>query len=524
MHDDVVFIQNNPDIRNFNDLGSLFLKPVLLDQEIAAANTYYRPVLDVLYRLQYLFSGPNPFGYHLFNVIVHVINSLLVYQLFSGFKYRVSLKEFQIWLVGLLFLLHPVQSQAVASIAGVSNLLFSLLCLLSFKFYMDFREGTAARKIKNLSLSLACFILALFTKEQAVVLPLLIVLYELCFDKANILKRPRLSALGVYLLTLIGYFLFRQMIGLGSHGEFFSNTFELVSRLKSIPKILLIYLGLIFVPVDLHYYRSIDVLDPAGLFIILFVIVGLALWRAKVRQADDVRRVLCFGLGWFAILLLPVLNFLPLIIEYSSVSVAEHFLYLPLAGFLIFAVLLLPKKFEQGLIVLGFLIALIFLAATIKQNTYWRSEVALFERTVTFEKKLGRVFILLGKAYYHQKDFDKATASYQRALAIMQAYAAKVKDPKVKKFYTDYLKEIHFDLAHCSQDQGDIDLALKEYNEALLLGPKDIATMNNISFCYIEQGRIREAKELLQNILEIAPDFPPAKNNLEILNVQTKSK
>ena len=93
------------------------------------------------------------------------------------------------------------------------------------------------------------------------------------------------------------------------------------------------YLGTIFFPHDLHYYRSVDILRPNGASIIAFLIVLSAVVWTILKVPQPHRRLLVLGAGWFGITLLPVLNIVPLINEYSLILTAEHFLYLPLLGF-----------------------------------------------------------------------------------------------------------------------------------------------------------------------------------------------
>ena len=85
-------------------------------------NTYYRPVLEILYRFEYHFFGPHPFGFHLFNILVHIINGLLLF----GLLQKLGLREAVAWVVALLFLIHPVQTEAVSCISGISNLWMAL--------------------------------------------------------------------------------------------------------------------------------------------------------------------------------------------------------------------------------------------------------------------------------------------------------------------------------------------------------------------------------------------------------------
>ena len=256
------------------------------------------------------------------------------------------------------------------------------------------------------------------------------------------------------------------------------------------------YLGTIFFPHDLHYYRSVDILRPNGVSTGLSGVVFAAVVGIILKAPQSHRRLLLLGAGWFGIALLPVLNIVPLINEYSLVLTAEHFLYLPLIGILLFVLglgdLFLTRLPERRRVFVAkgcvFLVAVIFLTATVRQNMCWAGEIPLFERTVRFEKDLGRAHILLAKAYYKNGEYAKAIGTYRRALAIMDGYLAKVGPQPVASVYLGFIKEIHFDLAHCFEGLGDFQEAVNWYLRALVIDRNDAIVHNNLGIIYLKLG------------------------------------
>ena len=553
VHDDVVFIQQNPRIAHL-DFKEIFLRTEFSFSNIPLANAYYRPLLEVLYRLQYKVFHLHPEGYHLFNIGLHIFNSFLVYYLLSLLRRD---KKGMALGVAVLFLLHPVQTEAVACIAGISNLLFAFLCLLSFIFYVQ--SSAAPKRNFNEFLfyvyALTAFTTALFAKEQAAILPFLIILYELTVGRhQNIPLRPRMvRALGFF-VVLAGYLAWRKIL---LDRAFFAGPEgdpELVLRLLSMPQTLLMFLRIIFAPYDLHYYRNINFLEPfmVPLVILAAVFMGLALiirWMGK-----DVRPFGLFGLGWFGISLLPTLNIVPLVNEFSYVLAAEHFLYFPLIGFFWFLFEVggyaLGKESDKKSIIVAVL-GLACLLTTIQQNTYWRGEIPLFERMLRFEPNFGRGHILLGKAYYFNHQMDKAMREYGRALEIMEGYRKRVVQPQVQQIYIGFIKGIHFDLAHCYEGLNDFSKAIEHYQQAIVIDPRDsvlynnaglvylklndansaigffqkaialdrnnLSAMNNLAVVYIQNGKINEARMLWKEILRRDSHFISAQQNLEHL-------
>lgn len=555
VHDDIVFIQQNPNIGKLWDWRSAFISPQW-PQDPSIIVGYWRPLLEIIHRLQYALWGFFPVGYHMFNVAVHLANAVFLYFILM----RVTAQPLMGLTLSLAFLLHPAQSEAVACVAGVSNLLFAFFGLSSVLFFLFWWQKLAGRwALGWLLLSYAAFAKALLAKEQAVVFFLLLPLTAWVS-----LRQERIVAVHAWLAwsgfaIISGFYLSLRARILGSSApDIFANIHELVLRLKAVAHMIITHTKVLLWPVDLHYYRSIDVLAPNTVhWIILGVILAGVIFALRGMQRAH-RRLAVFGLGWFVIALAPTLNIFPLIIEYSKVSVAEHFLYLPMVGFFVFIAVCLesggkvfsqPQRWQATGIIWMILI-LAATAATRQQNTFWRGEIPLFERTLTYED-LGRVRILLGRAYYFNKQYPEAAGEYTKALTLMQDYKDKAGASPAAEIYKGFIKGIYFDLAHVRADSGNFLAAVSAYEEAirldpqdavlynnlasvylrsndlpraaellqqaLALDPEDIHTMNNLALVYIQQGQAQQARALLEKILEFHPAFGPARQNLEQL-------
>ncbi len=511
VHDDIFFIQKNPSISELN-FSTVFSAGTRFDENNALINSYYRPLLELLYRLQYKVFHLNPYAYHLFNILLHVLNSFIVYRLML---FLFSLKKVA-FCIAAFFLIHPIQSEAVACISGISNLLFAFFFLNSFYFYLTvfslnknknkecysrrsnensiLKVGQVPHSISkkrfNFFLSIICFFFALLSKEQAIMLPFLIFWYELCFGKRG--GRTLLRGLAPYFLIGVFYFLLRKLLIGSALGSAFGSPYELWLRILAIPRTLLMYLRGIMLPYDLHYYRSTDILQPFLLpTIILFCVMSfiiILVWRAPQPQ----KHWLLFGSGWFLITLGPTLNILPLINEYSLILTSEHFLYLPLVGVLIFLMALGVGKKSGILILIGMLCIIL----TIKQNTYWRNEIALFERVVKYEKGFGRGHILLAKAYLADGQFKKSIVENKKALHIMQNYVQKVGNTDVRNVYLGFINGIHVDMG---------------------------VAYNNLGVHYAIRKNRNKAVEYFQKAIQMTPDNPGVIKNLRKIGAQTST-
>jgi tetratricopeptide (TPR) repeat protein len=553
VHDDVVFILQNPNIQRWDNIADAFFCPSIPQFFQGMVTPYYRPVLEILYRLEYQIFGFNPQGFHFFNILIHLLNGLLVYSLIK----RLTLKPVMALALAGIFLVHPVQTEAVACISGISNLACALLMLMSIESYLRCLEGVGWKKILWQFLSVFMFIAALFTKEQAVILPMICLFYEWISRKDHKIS-AMLGRWLCLLLVLMAYFYVRHTLFGGFTTAIFENIGEFKLRMFSLARLLEMYLGLLVFPTGLHYYRSLDILGAnAFSWIVLGAILSMLVYWLRQLQEDD-RKIACFGLGWFIIALMPVLNIIPLVNEYSYVAAAEHNLYFPMVGFLFLAGIgyrqltsqakfLAPEVLKRGVVILiaGLTMMSLF------QNQSWRGEVPLFLRATQFEPQLGRVHILLAKAYFQQGQFDQAIGQYSKAETIMNAYVHKASTPKAVRFYQGMLKGIYSDSAQAYANKtywsqsidlyskaialdpkdsflfsnralsiiasGNLSGGISELQKAISLNPDNLLAANNLSICWIQKGEFQKARVLLEDILSRDPGFTAARDNLNKL-------
>lgn len=563
VHDDHIFIVNNLNLSRWDDLSSIFLHPHDFSADIpSVVNSYYRPVLEIINKVLFFFFRETAVGYHFFNILLHAINSFMVYMLVLHFSRR---KAFA-FATGILFLVHPVQSEAVCAIAGISNLLSSLCCFGSFYFYIRYREEGRQRGSGYLFTTLFLFLLALLTKESVVMFPFLLVAYEfLKSDPVAERKSPGriLLVLALFFCLLAGYFLLRKIVLSSALPNLGASSHELWLRILSIPEAILMYFQILVFPYGLHYYRSIDILR--GSIYPSVVLFFLFLFVAKMMQklSKDDQCLAFFGLAWFFIALFPTMNIVPIINEYSNILTAEHFLYFPIVGFILFLLVVLRWVSERIFKEKGTQVAVISVIAAVLglsiltrvQSHYWQGDVALFQRTLYFHPNFGRVRLFLAKAYYQKGDYSQAIEEYKKGLSVMEGYLNKTKGTSAEGVYRLFIKEIYFELAQCYDGLGRFSEAIYTYwqaqefdpkdvgiynslgvdylqtkepdeaaicfKKALELKPKDVSLLNNLAFCYLEKRNFEQAQKTLEEALRIDSSSELTKKNLaEILKAK----
>ncbi|MBF0384849.1 MAG: tetratricopeptide repeat protein [Candidatus Omnitrophica bacterium] len=529
IHDDIVFIVENPQIGNLSlpSIYSIFF-PSLSGGGIV--NQYYRPLLELIYRLEYKMFSFNPWYYHLANIIIHLFNGFLVYLLmgkvFDG-------KKIAALIIALFFLVHPLQGEAVSTISGISNLVYVSFSLMSFLLYLAASNRNTMRSVFVYLSSLFFYALALMAKEQAIVLPFLILLYGLLVSRGKDVggKFFKFGCIN-YFVVAVFYFLFRRVVTGFSLAGFLDFKGELILRVLAIPRTVLTYLRMVFFPHDLHYYRSTDILAPNFLSaaLLLAIIPGIFLLIKKAK--DPNRNILIFGLSWFLVTISPVLNIIPLVNEYSLILTAEHFMYLPVIGIFIFIVAILQPYFlsfeEKGPVNFFAVVTAVLLTAavsvTIKNNTYWENEISLFSRTLRYEKDFGRVRILLAKAYFREGLFNEAVRQYENALVIFEGYLRKAQNEQARKVYENFTEIAYADMGASFLALNNYAQAIKYFNLALRLNPNNAFAHNNLGVSFIGARDFMRARDHFEKALDLntSPDSQAARRNLAILSGMKK--
>jgi len=546
VHDEVIYIENNPQIGEYSP-GDILKPSKINDKGPKFRSKYYRPVLDVFYYIQWRLFGLDPHVFHFSNILIHILNAWLFYLLackvFEGMGKAPNSTAF---FTAFVFLVHPIQSEAVACVSGISNLIFTFFVLLSANLFLS----------AQLLGAILCFVLALLSKEHAIVFPVISVLLVFLLPfKAH---KKRLYFIGGYFAAALGYLFVRKMVlggGVVEIDAYFVR--ELFIRLLAVPKTILTYLRLIVLPYDLHYYRNLDILDHR-FYLYFSVFSSLAIAAVLCLRFLRNKKIALLGLLWFAVSILPVINIIPLVNEYSFVFIGEHFLYFPAIGLLIFGGVVLfeiskkNRKSSAAVKLILVCVCVLFAGTTIFLNTFWKSEIALFERMVEYEEDFGRGRMLLAKAYFDAGRFQDAIRENKKAEAIMKGYLNKVKgSSEHEKIYSYFLERIYLITGDCFAALKEYRRAIRHYDLALeinpqnavtldhkgvgyiLLGEWDLAlealtassgsnpglsrTWNSMGLCLIKLGRFQEAEDALKEAVKLDPGDLSAKQNLEAL-------
>ncbi|MBI4726465.1 tetratricopeptide repeat protein [candidate division TA06 bacterium] len=554
MYDDRFFVQENPGIREWRNLPEYFASH---SSSIAAIKWegIWRPLRTVSYLVDYKIWGLNPLGFHLTNLLWHLLNVVILYLLLS----RLFKNENLSLAACLIFALHPIQTEAVTWISSRGDLMFLSCGLTAFILFMSYEES---RKHWALGLSCFSFILALLSKETAIVLPALFILYRYIFTgKGNIRETiSRWKPDTVYFLIIAVYFVLRRLaLGMVSQCPYWGDSFW--TNLFTMIRVALDYVRLLFLPlwlrVDYVYDLSTNILDwrIIGSLGILTMITAFAIRDLKNKG------FLAFGWFWFVIGLLPVSNIFPI-----TTLLAERFLYLPLIGFAIWAGYLWSSLGNRKLAAaILWLILPAMMALTIKRNMEWRSPLKLWTAETARSQNSFIAHDYLGNLYYQNGNLPSAEREFLRALEIDPTYVNSlyglalvyVQWQKYDRAIIYARKNLSLDPYHHGAwvalgisygGKGDLfksEQAFKQavsiepgsregwanlgiiyaqqmiwkkavdaYSKAVAVDPGDYSLYNDLALALSRQGDATRALDIWQKVLALSPDHLESRMNL----------
>jgi tetratricopeptide (TPR) repeat protein len=408
-------------------------------------------------------------------------------------------------LTGLIFVVHPVQTEAVTYIFQRFASLMTLFYLLSMLTYVRWRmrvEGEGRFGLRGAALyvvSLLSAVLAMKTKENAFTLPLMVFMYEFFFFNGG------RFGVGTRVLRLVPLLLgpgdwFAEVSSMAGYGDLSRWDYFLTQY-----RVLLTYVRLIFFPSDqnINYnypiYESFFKPQVFVSFLVFVALVSLAAYMTyRSRSKNPTLRLAAFGIFWFIIALSVESTLVPL-----RMLITEYRVYLPSVG--AFAAMATGSVFLIGriryekvaLFVTVCAVPVVLGSATYFRNSIWGCEIRLWEDTARKSPENALVHNNLALAYRSKGLITNAISHFRKSLQIMPDNPG-----------------VHNNLAVAYMSRGLTDMALRHYRKALMLKPEMELAHNNLGIIYYDQGEVEKALKHYRNALRLRPDFTEAHNNI----------
>jgi tetratricopeptide (TPR) repeat protein len=384
---------------------------------------YYRPLINVTFLVDYQIWGLNALGYHLTNVLVHLAASLAV----VGIGATLLQDRLAGLVAGLVFTLHPVHSQSVSFIAGRTDLVATLCFLAAFGLYDRWRRSGRWPAYWG---ALLAFVLALLSKEVAVVLPLILLLRDRVLADREARPSPARAVLriGPMLVVLGGFLVIRlavlsDVLLQGSPGP----PGEWLPRIRMAVAVASRYAWISLVPYPVSPSQTPPIPTGAGDPRFLLAAAGLVGLLATTIVLGRRRRVILFLGGWYWLTLAPAiaLNLTP----GSTPIFADRFLYLPsVAVALLAALAIRPWLGEPGELGLAAIrrapaavlaaLLLAFTTLTLWRNEDWKDDLRLYYRMADTDPDSLLASVNLGLLHLGRFEPQEAAVHFARALQL----------------------------------------------------------------------------------------------------------
>ncbi len=489
--DDELLIRSNYALRSWKNAALAFARPLY------KFPLYYRPLQILSYRIDYVFWGSNPFGYHLTNLVLHLINMGSVYGLLLLLSRRRTLA----FAGACLFGIHPVMTEPVNYLSSRSDLLVGLFTLLTYLFYLraDVKEKPCR------ALSLASFTLALLSKESAIAIPFALLAYALSRE-----QRPFSKILPYFAIGALFLILKQAVVPLQTTRPF------LTQPLLALPGLFFLYLSAVAFP--LNIYKSIHIstalfADPpifAGAIACLLVFVYL------LKKTSRANALVALGLGWFSVHLAPFLAMALFSAKEGIAPFSYAWLYIPgigicLAAAVFFEALLLRyPRFHYAAKALFSVVLTLLSVATLRQNALWAgTDRDFFLDTITRKPQMNpsEIYVIEGSDALQRGDEVRAEAMFLRALKI---------NPEDKVALAN--------LGALNYRRGRLEKALGYFNRCLSLSPDSVEMRYDIGLICLKQGNKKAAAEEFRKVVAADPFHVDAHYNLAILYAQENNE
>ncbi|ESP62466.1 Tetratricopeptide TPR_2 repeat protein [Smithella sp. ME-1] len=368
---------------------------------------FWHPLTWLSLMLDYQLYDLNAGGYHLTNLILHVLSTLLLFWLFN----RMTTMAWRSAFVAALFALHPLHVESVAWIAERKDVLSAFFFMLTLCLYVYYAEKP---DLKRYLLTVFCFLCGLMSKPIVVTLPVILILLDY-WPLKRLWRLP--EKIPFFILSAVICF-----ITLYAQHKPFIKDFPLDSRIANAVVSFVTYLEQTFWPQNLAvFYPFLDklpvwqVLGSATLIIVISVAVV-----AVAKQLPG----LFFGWFWYVIILLPVIG----IVQVGNHSMADRYMYLPLIGIGIMMAWGIPLLFQDAMmrkyivLVAGIVFIAILAFLTWQQCGYWKNSIILFSRALQVTNNNYIAYNNRGVDYDEINRYQDAIKDYDEAIRLIPNY------------------------------------------------------------------------------------------------------
>ncbi|MBI2967594.1 MAG: hypothetical protein HYY40_07255 [Bacteroidetes bacterium] len=513
----------------------------------------YHPLTTLIFMLNNHFFRMIPFPYHLQSLILHILNSALVYVLFFIIFRR---KDVSL-ITTLFFSIHPMHVESVAWVSELKDVLYTFFYLAALIFYVRYVQNDKGKK-GNYILVLFFFILSLLSKPAAIIFPLSLLCFDYLFKRTLSFKLAAEKIPFLFAAFLFGVIAIFAQQSSESISDFGIHT--VTQKIMFVSYGFIAYIGMLFIPVHQCFFHPFPLLVngtrfpyiyyaapfiAAVIFLFVFIIFWHSFRRSHSLKAGDFSalqlqnplmefyRIIVFGFLFYFVNLILVLQ----IIKIGSAMMAERYTYVSYLGLFCiigYGFLLLSDRNGNYFKTIRYILIVIFVCGTVifSYASYtrckaWKNSVSLWSDFVVHYPKYHDGYYFRAESLTQVKEYERALDDYNMCIRLkpQQANAYIYRGNiygtfgKADLSISDYDKALKFDSASFDAYVNraitysmikEYGKAFKDYEKAYALKPDNINLLINYSYALIEQKQFEMAQKLCENILSVNPSSEQA--------------
>ncbi len=555
-----------------DDFSSIVDNPVIYDTETVAELWKYASLRIVGYSTflaNFKLHHFDVVGYHIVNIVFHLLAGISVFFLTKGLLSTPVLQksektDYSGWLpllVAALFLIHPMQTQGVTYIVQRLTSMTALFYISSLAAYVYGRlSENLFRRFLLIFLAIFFFVLAFFTKQNCVTLPMVIIVLEVTFFPSDTKKTVSvvtgLTLLGILCWLVTAKYLGLKLLPFETIDRMTRETTTITRGQYCITQVNVIwtYIRMFFLPVGLHLDHDIalvsQVTQPRVILGVLGHILLLGSGLAFFRRSP----IFAFAIFFY---------YLTHLVESTIIPIRdllfEHRAYLPNFGLCLltgsFLLLFLPKHFNKWIIVILTSALLLGLGTVAwSRNQIWRDPIALWRDSAEAAPGKARPWNELGKHLVSAGRLDEAIIIFtdtatrgakkegykgheleeEASVNLMMALAQRGKPKMALEVADDFLRRNNARPINRSKmftnkgnilfQQRQLAEAEQSYRQALNTFPKNITPLNNLGILLMATGRLDEAEQTFIRVLTMDPDFAISREKLQLIRAMKAKK
>lgn len=484
--DDISLVVENGLLSSWENAGKIFLQPAF-----SGIGNYYRPMMIFSFLIDAQLWGLNPFPFHLMNLILHAIAVIALFLLLNcHFSKKTA------FICAAVYSIHPLNVSNVAAISCRNGLLENFLLWSLLFQHRSYING----KKYLLSFAFLFFVLAIFSRESALLFPVLTVAYSICFLPKFFKQRANIVYLSCLILAVIlylfGRYYWMPFSSLAIASPIANETIfvRFWTGISSIPQYLTLFIMPLYLYNERHFIYSsfFDVMPWASIFLIILVFASA--WKNRHKNI-----YIAFGSFWLLLTISPTLNIVPL-----NSSMEEHWfcfsaigLYFILGKFIDSRIL----KNEKMVIGISLLFLIFFGVRTMIRTLDWKDNFTFFSHEVKYAPNSFNMQANLGTEFLKRNEIDQARFHLLEAIRI----------------FPDYGNALN-NLGVISQNENNL-IEAEDYFRRAIRGTVTPSAYSNLAAVLYQTNRLEEARMIIQEGRDRFPEDPNIANAASILKV-----